>query len=229
MRIHWWFRSIHQERYISSNLGYSGHNFERTDIKCAQYGGKASAKDKIKKIPVIFIHGDSDIGFGRGSTDGYVSWQTGFTQLATYLTSQGYTKAELYTYTWGPANPNAASQNYHSKANVLAARAFIEAVIKYTNATQVNVIGHSMGVSLARKALKGGSAADHTGSYDVGAPLTSKVKTFVGLAGANLGLNQCYGAQAIPTCGTVDGFYPGLLSTSGPSKYLAEINSNSAA
>lgn len=86
-----------------------------------------------------------------------------------------------------------------------------------------------MGVSLARKALKGGSAADHTGSYDVGAPLTSKVKTFVGLAGANLGLNQCYGATAIPTCGAVDGFYPGLLSTSGPSKYLAEINSNSAA
>ena len=46
--------------------------------------------DKIKKAPVIFIHGNSDIGFGRGSYDGYVDWQTGFRSLAQYLTTQGY-------------------------------------------------------------------------------------------------------------------------------------------
>jgi len=30
------------------------------------------------------------VAFGRGTQDGYVSWQTGFRSLATYLTAQGY-------------------------------------------------------------------------------------------------------------------------------------------
>jgi len=47
----------------------------------------------MKKIPIIFIHGNSDVAFGRGTTDGYQSWQTGFRSLATYLTSQGYHKS----------------------------------------------------------------------------------------------------------------------------------------
>lgn len=61
-------------------------------MKCAAYGGKASDKDKIVKTPTIFIHGNSDVAFGRGTTDGYVYWQTGFRELATYLGSQGYKK-----------------------------------------------------------------------------------------------------------------------------------------
>jgi hypothetical protein len=50
------------------------------------------------------------------------------------------------------------------------------------------------------------------------------VKSFIGIAGGNLGLVSCHGASVIPTCSDVDGFNPGLLSTSGPSKYLAELN-----
>lgn len=179
---------------------------------------------------MIFVHGNSDLAFGRGSTDGYVSWQTGFVQLATYLASQGYDKAEMYTTTWGPANANLASQNYHAKKYVTQMRAFVEAVLAYTGAAQVNIIGHSMGVSIGRKIIKGGNTIDHVdGNYNLGVSLKDKVKTFVGLAGANIGLNACYGAQAIPICNTVDGFFPGLLSTSGPSKYLADVNANGGA
>jgi triacylglycerol esterase/lipase EstA (alpha/beta hydrolase family) len=51
-------------------------------------------------------------------------------------------------------------------------RAFLEAVIKYTGAAQVNVIGHSMGVTIGRKIIKGGSATDSKeGTYDVGSSL----------------------------------------------------------
>lgn len=39
-------------------------------------------------------------------------------------------------------------------------RAFVEAVLNYTKATQVNIIGHSMGVSIGRKIVKGGNAQD---------------------------------------------------------------------
>jgi len=45
------------------------------------------------KVPIVFVHGNSDVGFGRGTTDGYVSWQTGFRELASYLGNQGYKKA----------------------------------------------------------------------------------------------------------------------------------------
>lgn len=44
-----------------------------------------------------------------------------------------------------------------------------------------------MGVTLGRKIIKGGIGHDElgSGSYDLGDPLTSRVKVFVGLAGAN--------------------------------------------
>ena len=40
-------------------------------------------------------------------------------------------------------------------------RAFIEAVLTYTKADKVDVISHSMGVTLARKAIQGGNSKDH--------------------------------------------------------------------
>jgi len=35
-------------------------------------------------------------------------------------------------------------------------RAFTEAVIAYTGAAKIDVIGHSMGVTLSRRVIKGG-------------------------------------------------------------------------
>lgn len=97
------------------STGYGTYNFDRPDIKCGAYGGKASKDETLKNIPVIFIHGNSDVGFGRGTTDGYVSWQTGFRSLASFLADKGYQKSEMYTTTWGPANPNLAQNNSHIK------------------------------------------------------------------------------------------------------------------
>ena len=106
-------------------------------------------------------------------------------------------------------------------------RAFVEAVLAYTNATQVNVIGHSMGVSIGRKIIKGGSAEDEKeGVYTVGTNLTSRVKSFIGLAGANLGLSSCLGQFLVPTCSSIDGFDPGSTPTTGPSKFLSDINNS---
>jgi triacylglycerol lipase len=87
-----------------------------------------------------------------------------------------------------------------------------------------------MGVTIGRKAIKGGNATDHVdGNYNLGPSLKGKVKSFIGLAGANLGLNQCYSTSVLPTCNSNDGFYPGLLSFSGPSKFLADLNTNGGA
>jgi triacylglycerol lipase len=71
-------------------------------------------------------------------------------------------------------------------------RAFVEAVLKYTDSPKVNIIGHSMGVTIGRKIIKGG--IEPAGNYDVGSSLKDKVNIFVGIAGANLGLVACWSA-----------------------------------
>lgn len=78
--------------FLTKN-GYGNFSFDRPDLKCGAYGGKASSSDPIKNVPVIFLHGNSDVAFGRGTTDGYVSWQTGFRSLATFLAGKGYQKS----------------------------------------------------------------------------------------------------------------------------------------
>ena len=179
------------------------------------------------KTPIIFIHGNSDVGFGRGTIDNYAEWQTGFRSLAAYFTASGYKKAELYTTTWGNANPDLAGSDYHSKQNVTYLRKFIEAVLTYTNSSKVVIIGHSMGVTLGRKVIKGGPVVDHlAGNYSLGSSIHDKVHAFIGIAGANFGLTACYGVSPdkYPTCNKVDGFYPGLLASSAPSAFLNELN-----
>lgn len=49
-----------------------------------------------------------------------------------------------------------------------------------------------MGVGLARKAIKGGSAHDHSaGNYTIGNSIRDRINTFIGIAGMNLGLGPC--------------------------------------
>ncbi|KAK6049407.1 triacylglycerol lipase [Cooperia oncophora] len=75
----------------------------------------------------------------------------------------------------------------HTCSNLLFLRRFMEAVIQYTGARKIDVIAHSVGVVMARKALKGGSLIGTDGNCTLGPPLTAKVDTFVGIAGPNYG------------------------------------------
>lgn len=104
-------------------------------------------------------------------------------------------------------------------------RAFTEAVIKYTNATKIDIISHSMGVTLGRKVIKGGKESSTWTPFDLGEPLTDKVNTFIGIAGANYGLVTCgYVGDLMPTCNKANGFYPGSSAASGPGTYLNSLN-----
>ena len=94
-------------------------------------------------------------------------------------------------------------------------------------ATKVDIITHSMGVTLARKAILGGYATDAAdgGQYYIGPPLTSSVDTFVGIAGANLGLTSCYQTGgSTPTCAATNGLYPGYWNGFGVSCVVKPMN-----
>lgn len=216
--------STHFESWLDSN-GYASYNFERTDLSGGSYGGRDFAGQAVTKQPVIFIHGNSD----RAAGGDYGGWL----ESIAYFQTKGYTNAELYATTWGPSDPNQASLQYHSKAYLTYLRAFVEAVLDYTGASKVDIITHSMGVTLGRKVIKGGWASDLAagGSYYLGGSLTSSVDTFVGIAGANRGLVTCYlTGPTTPTCGSTNGLYPGYLYFGwvlGVSDFLDDINSSS--
>lgn len=214
--------------WLTAN-GYSSYNFARADVPGGSYGGRTFAGQAVVNQPVIFIHGNSDSAIGTG-TSAFTGWRASIECFK----SQGYTSAEIYATTWGPANAAFSSQQYHSKEYLTRLRAFINAVKAYTGATKVDVVAHSMGVTLARKAIKGGSGNDSLagGAYNLGSALTSSVDTFVGIAGANRGLTTCYlSGPTTPTCGSTNGFYPGYLvggfGPYGVSSFLVDLAATS--
>lgn len=216
--------SSHFRSWLDAH-GYGGFHFERSDLSGGSFGGKQSDTDAITHRPVIFIHGNSDRALGTPPN------LTGWRASRDYFLLKGYSAAELYATTWGPADPARKLDQYHSRAYLTQVRAFIEAVRAYTRASKVDVIAHSMGVTLGRKAMLGGSASDllDGGSYDLG-PRLPFISTFIGIAGANQGLFGCYlTGPTTPTCGATNGFYPGYkLGFFGPygvSEILVDINS----
>ena len=205
----------HFDNWLQQN-GYGSYNFKGSIGY--SYGGKTSSSETLNNQPIIFIHGNSDKAEGWG-------------EPINYFLNNGYNTSELYAFTWGNANPYNASSNYHSKEFLQRIRVFIQTVKNYTGAQKVDVIGHSMGVTLGRKAIKGGNAYDQAyGYYNLGTPL-NYVDTFVGIAGANRGLTSCYySGTGVPTCNDVNGFYPGYLfwgaGPYGVSNFLTELNNN---
>lgn len=216
--------TLHFCNWLETNGFEPQYNLIRADLDGGSYGGKLDDFDSINNDPVIFVHGNSDRAVGGI----YGGWKNSIE----YFLNNGYKTSELYATTWGPANSLLASQQYHSKIYVMKIRKFIEAVLAYTNASKVDIISHSMGVTLSRKAIKGGLANDmlNGGSYNVGTSLSSKIDTFIGIAGANYGLVSCYTTgSTTPTCGATNGLYPGTnIAGWGRSKYLTDLISSSS-
>ena len=191
-------------------------------------GAEVRPTKQPQRIPIVFIHGNSDIGVGDGLEGIFF---TGWSEQIEYYLSYGYTKADLYVTTWGDGLSVTSSLKYHSENYLKYLRTFLLAVLDYTKSPYVNVIGHSMGVTLGRKIIKGGYANDElgSGSYYLGDPFTDRIKVFVGLAGANEGLTSCYTTQTtLPTCGSTNGFFPGQPPFITKSNFLKELDDNRA-
>ncbi len=177
------------------NAGWGNHfktwlqNNGYSDLASIEgWGGKQYSSDcDAYYQPVIFIHGNGDYA---------QDWDD---VRDDYLEGNGsdvyYYPSELYAIGYGDKGALNASYNHHKADHMQRIRRLIAAVKAYTGATKVDVVTHSLGVTISRKAIKGGYAyntADRSGTaIYLGSSISSNIDTFVGIAGANRGLNSC--------------------------------------
>ncbi|GMR52790.1 hypothetical protein PMAYCL1PPCAC_22985 [Pristionchus mayeri] len=196
----------HFEQWLNEN-GYTSDDFaQRFFFEFGSYGGRRNESHQVTRTPIIFYHGNED---GALAVPG--NYTSGSSSQIEYFLGAGYSSAELYVTTWGTRDSNLSMTNDHSCSMMQLLRRFTLAVMEYTQSRWVNLISHSMGVTIARKIVKGGRIEDDRGgSCDLGEPLTYRVGAFIGITGANYGMCACQGLSEVDeTCSATNGFWPG--------------------
>jgi pimeloyl-ACP methyl ester carboxylesterase len=140
------------------------------------------AAGKVARTPVVFVHGNNDTPFPTACNP-YGRMQA----FAQFLADEGgYAASEL----WGLGYQGdqcdliadqtiRSSQAHTTTANVDDLRRFVAAVLDYTGARQVDIVGHSLGVIVVREWLRQDRRA-HRG-----------VRRFVAIDGPNHGIINC--------------------------------------
>jgi len=141
------------------------------------FGGAGSSGH----VPVIFVHGNNDTPYPTTCNGGYGKIQS----FAQYFHDHGYELGELWALGYQgdqcdlPAHPDDKAGEAHTTlANVPDLRAFVQAVLDYTGARQVDIVAHSLGLTIAREWMREDDA------YPT-------VRTLVGVDGVNHGIIDC--------------------------------------
>lgn len=165
-------------------------------------GGFGGGNCTATRTPVIFVHGNSVNAtfIARPST-------TGVPSVYDTLKAAGYNDCELFGITYLSPSEQANQQlNFHTPTKAAMIRDFITAVKAYTGKSRVDILAHSMGVTVALHGITFGN-------------LWSSIDTFINVAGGLKGLSSClavgFANPAFPTCGSqnlfnsnIFGFWP---------------------
>jgi len=138
------------------------------------------AAGAVTRTPVIFLHGNNDTPFPTAcAVHGKIR---GFAQ---YLADRGYSTSELWALGYQgdqcdlPADQTKRSRIAHTvAANVPDLSRFVQAVLDYTGAREVDIVAHSLGVPLAREWMRQ-ERAYH------------RVRRLVAIDGPNHGIINC--------------------------------------
>jgi hypothetical protein len=215
------------------NNGYQ--ELLKSRVRWSSFGGKTQKGEQIERVPTLFIHGNSDTALGYAGHGLKSKGLTGWRKYYSAFQNKGIKESEIFGISWGDANPYMASMQAHTYDNIMRVRMAIEAVSLYSEEVlgntggRVNVVGHSMGVTLALKAIYGGKAYDapviallqsrsilthgfFRKSLELpsgrGGSLADRVENFVGIAGAAKGLDNCRGMGFIvPSCSDLVGLH----------------------
>ena len=134
----------------------------------------------VTRTPVIFIHGNNDTPFPTACNP-YGSMQA----FAQFLADSGYSTSELWGVGYegdqcdlGADATRRSSIAHTNAANVPDLRRFVAAVLKFTKAREVDIVAHSLGVTIAREWIRQDDAA-------------RTVRRFVAIDGPNHGIINC--------------------------------------
>lgn len=178
-------------------------------LSISGYGGFGGGNCSASRTPVIYIHGNGDhaINFDAKPSLAPNGYSLPAKSVYDELKLAGYNDCELFGITYLSANERQSPElNYHEYEKQVIIADFIDQVIAYTGANKVDIVSHSMGVSMGLSTLK------RFGKW-------GEVRRFVNVGGAIRGLNACYTvgyANAyVPTCASQNywdsytfGFYP---------------------
>lgn len=166
------------------------------------FGGAASCT--ATRTPVVFVHGNGD---NATSWDAPTFQVPGYSKppLSVYqqFKAAGYKDCELFGVTYlSTVERSMPQNNYHQESKYAILENFIRQVKIYTGKSQVDLVTHSLGVSMSMAAL------GYYGDW-------GSVRRFVNIAGALHGLDSClYTGYANPyatTCGSQNWLFPNVF------------------
>jgi len=128
----------------------------------------------LRHHPVIFVHGNT------GDAD---DWDEPARSVRRRFLDAGYSLQELWALSYNgkttKESPPALQCRTDNETNIPDLAAFVKAVQAYTGATKLDLVAHSLGVTVARAML-----STHP-------EFTQAIEDFVAIAGANHGTTVC--------------------------------------
>jgi pimeloyl-ACP methyl ester carboxylesterase len=184
------------------------------------FGGGTNCRERITHTPVVLVHGNGDSAIGWDSPAPARSGKAAGASLTDELLARGYNDCEVFGVSYLDADRNEpadTANNFHQPAKYAILWQFIKAVKDYTGSAKVDIVGHSLGVSMSLAALDYYSDAGDGNDEKA----WNSVRRFINIAGGIHGLNSClWGILTAPTCQTEKGgataafyefgFYPDL-------------------
>lgn len=176
----------------------------------APYGGFGGGECRASRVPVVFLPGNGD---DARNLD-FPPVSGGLSVYAT-LREAGYQDCELFGLDYlSPEARKAPLFNFHDGEKATLVVDFVADVLAYTGQSQLDIIGHSLGATVALHAIDRAS-------------LWPKVRRFIAIAGAMRGIDSCLTVGAanprMPVCGSqnvldvdVFGLHPDVFLTPNP-------------
>lgn len=194
------------------------------------------ARGEVRRVPVVLLHGNNDTPYPTDCNGGYGKIR----DFAQYLVDNGYSTSEVWALGYQgdqcdlvTDQTRRAGEAHTTLANVPDLRTFIHAVLSYTGANQVDIVGHSLGTTLTREWLRQDNAY-------------GTVRRLVGVDGPNHGIINCspnaqnyyhsigfvpdspvcleYGAHDTPLLAQLNA----ADETPGPTEYLMIVNADAS-
>jgi len=175
-------------------LNCKGASNAWADPHVGGWGGGSCAADHVARTPVVFVHGNGgDAWHWNLDTD---SPDGSTVNVRQRFLDAGYCARELWAISYSgavtPEGEIGGGYATYDDINAPEVYQFMLAVRDYLGSAQIDVVGHSLGVTVARKAM-------FLHRNDALSPY-ALVRRAVMIAGANHGTTTCRGESQLDVC-----------------------------